>query len=137
MSERILVIDDEPALRRTLERALKSLHFQVVSASDPHMAYSLLDQVDIDLVLLDLHLPQLSGDALFLAMVRRWPRLSGRVILMTGDTFAEKDHWPRELQSCPILLKPFTLETLGTAVRAALEAVSVSEGKKRASNGHG
>ena len=62
MSERILVVDDEPALRRTLERALKSLHFQVVSASDPHMAYSLLDQVDIDLVLLDLHLPQLSGD---------------------------------------------------------------------------
>ena len=137
MSARILVIDDEPALRRTLERALKSLQFQVVSAGDPHLAYAMLDEMDVDLVLLDLHLPQISGDALFLALVRRWPRLSGRVILMTGDTFAEKHHWPRELLSCPILLKPFTLETLGSAVRAALAAASASEGEKRASNGHG
>ena len=47
---------------------------------------------------------------------------------MTGDTFAEKDHWPRELLSCPILLKPFTLETLGNAVRGALAAAE--RGKK-------
>lgn len=136
MSARILVIDDEPALRRTLERALKSIHYQVVSAGDPHLAYTLLDEMDVDLVLLDLHLPQISGDALFLVLARRWPRLRGRVILMTGDTFAEKDHWPRELLSCPILLKPFTLETLGNAVRAALAAAEAAEGGKRASNGH-
>ena len=111
MSARILIIDDEPAIRRTLERALRSLQYQVVSAGDPHLAYSMLDEMDVDLVLLDLHLQQISGDALFLALVRRWPRLRGRVILMTGDTFAEKDHWPRELVRCPTLLKPFTLET--------------------------
>lgn len=122
MTARILVIDDEPAIRRTLERALKSLHYQVVSAGDPHLAYATLDEMDIDLVLLDLHLQQISGDALYLLLVRRWPRLRGRVILMTGDTFAEKDHWPRELVSCPTLLKPFTLETLGNAVRGALAA---------------
>lgn len=119
---RILVIDDEPAIRRTLERALKSLHYQVASAGDPHLAYATLDEMDVDLVLLDLHLQQISGDALYLLLVRRWPRLHGRVILMTGDTFAEKDHWPRELLSCPTLLKPFTLETLGNAVRGALAA---------------
>jgi len=123
MTARILVIDDEPAIRRTLERALKSLHYQVVSAGDPHLAYATLDEMDVDLVLLDLHLQQISGDALYLLLVRRWPRLRGRVILMTGDTFAEKDHWPRELVSCPTLLKPFTLETLGNAVRGALAAV--------------
>ena len=122
MTARILVIDDEPAIRQTLERALKSLHYQVVSAGDPHLAYATLDEMDIDLVLLDLHLQQISGDALYLLLVRRWPRLRGRVILMTGDTFAEKDHWPRELVSCPTLLKPFTLETLGNAVRGALAA---------------
>ena len=132
MTSRILVIDDEPAIRRTVERALRSLGYQVVSAADPHLAYAMLDEMDVDLVLLDLHLQQISGDALFLALVRRWPRLHGRVILMTGDTFAEKDHWPQELVSCPTLLKPFTLETLGNAVRAALAA---AEGGKRA-NGH-
>jgi DNA-binding response OmpR family regulator len=119
---RILVIDDEPAIRRTLERALRALNYQVVSAADPHLAYATLDEMDVDLVLLDLHLQQISGDALYLLLVRRWPRLRGRVILMTGDTFAEKDLWPRELLSCPTLLKPFTLETLGNAVLGALAA---------------
>ena len=134
MSARILIIDDEPAVRRTLERALQSMNYQVVSAGDPHLAYAMLDEMDVDLVLLDLHLQQISGDVLFLALVRCWPQLRGRVILMTGDTFAENSHWPRELVSCPILLKPFTLETLGNVVRAALAAVE-GEGEKRA-NGH-
>ncbi len=134
MSARILVIDDEAPIRRTLGRALRSLGYEVVSAGDPHLAYAMLDEMNVDLVLLDLHLQQISGDVLFLALVRCWPRLRGRVILMTGDTFAEKDHWPQELVSCPILLKPFTLETLGKVVRAALAGMD-GEGEKRA-NGH-
>jgi DNA-binding response OmpR family regulator len=129
-----LVIDDEAPIRRTLGRALRSLGYEVVSAGDPHLAYAMLDEMNVDLVLLDLHLQQISGDVLFLALVRCWPRLRGRVILMTGDTFAEKDHWPQELVSCPILLKPFTLETLGKVVRAALAGMD-GEGEKRA-NGH-
>jgi DNA-binding NtrC family response regulator len=134
VTPRILVIDDEPALRRTLERALKIMHFQVVSAGDSHLAYALLHEMEIDLVLLDLHLPQVSGDALFLALVRRWPRLAGRVILMTGDAFADTAHWPKELLSCPILHKPFTLEMLGNSVRTTL--ASAAEREKRASDGH-
>ena len=41
---------------------------------------------------------------------------------MTGDTFAEKTHWPEDLQRCPLLLKPFTLEMLRATVLAALKA---------------
>ena len=72
-------------------------------------------------MLLDLHLPQMSGDTFFLALVRRWPRLADRIVLMTGDTFAETDHWPRELRACPLLLKPFTLEMLRAPLVATLE----------------
>ena len=76
---RILVVDDEPALRRTLERALCSLKYDVVAIGDAHLAYQMLDAGEYDLVLLDIHLPQMSGDTFFLALVRRWPRLAGRV----------------------------------------------------------
>jgi CheY-like chemotaxis protein len=75
----------------------------------------------VDLVLLDLHMPQMSGDTFFLALSRRWPRLADRIVLMTGDTFAETAHWPEELRACPLLLKPFTLETLRVTVVATLE----------------
>jgi DNA-binding response OmpR family regulator len=132
VSPRILVVDDEVALRRTLERALRAMGWEVVTAGDAHLAYQVLDETDVDLVLLDLHLPLMSGDTFFLALTRRWPRLASRIVLMTGDTFPEQDHWPEELRRNPLLLKPFTLELLRDTVMAALEGPA-PEG--RASNG--
>lgn len=132
MSPRILILDDEASLRRTLERALRRIGCEVVSAGDPHLAYQLLHETDVDLILVDLHLRQMSGATFFLAVTRRWPRLADRIVLMTGDTFAEKTHWPDDLQRSPLLLKPFTLELLRSVVLAALEGPA-SEG--RASSG--
>jgi DNA-binding NtrC family response regulator len=132
VSPRILIVDDEPQLRRTLERVLKGMDCEVVSAGDAHLAYQLLDETDVDLVLLDLHLPQMSGATFYLALTRRWPRLADRVVLMTGDTFAEQEHWPPDLRRCPLLLKPFTLDLLRHVVLDALEGPP-REG--RASNG--
>ena len=117
--QRILVVDDEPALRRTLERALKH-HYEVVSAADPHSAYQILGETSVDLVLLDLRLPHMAGDTFFLAVVRRWPRMLGRVILMSGDPLPPQPDWPVELAGCPVLHKPFSLDTLLQAVADVL-----------------
>ena len=122
MKSRILVVDDEPALRRTLERALGSMGYEVVSVGDPFLVYELLDAADYDLVILDIHLPQMSGDTLAIALLRRWPRLAGRVLLMTGDPWALRADWPEELRRCPMLVKPFTLDGLGALVRSTLAA---------------
>jgi DNA-binding response OmpR family regulator len=122
VSPRILVVDDEPALRRTLERALKSHHYDVVSVADPHSAYQILGESTFDLVLLDLRLPQMPGDAFFLAVVRMWPRLLSRVILMSGDPSPQQPEWPAELAGCPVLYKPFSLETLVNTVGQMLAA---------------
>jgi CheY-like chemotaxis protein len=130
---RVLIVDDEAALRRTLERVLRGMGYDVVTAADAQLAYEVLDETDVDLVLLDLHMPQMSGDTFFVALVRRWPRLADRIVLMTGDTFAEMDHWPHELRACPLLLKPFTLEMLRVTLASTLERGS--SGEQRAGNG--
>lgn len=122
MTRRILVIDDEPALRRTLQRALTSHGYEVSSVADPNSAYQMLAESSFDLVLLDLRLPQMPGDTLFLAMVRHWPRLLGRVILMSGDLHAPQPDWPAELVRCPILHKPFSLDLLARTVSDVLAA---------------
>jgi DNA-binding response OmpR family regulator len=80
----------------------------------------MLDESNFDLVLLDLRLPQIAGDTFFLAIVRRWPRLLGRVILMSGAPPEQQPDWPRELAECPILIKPFGLEALGKLVESVL-----------------
>ena len=133
MKPRVLIVDDEAALRRTLERVLRGMGYDVVTAADPQLAYEVLHETDVDLVLLDLHMPQMSGDTFFLALIRRWPRLAGRIVLMTGDTFAETDHWPHELRACPLLLKPFTLETLRVMLVTTLERAA--SGDTRAESG--
>jgi DNA-binding NtrC family response regulator len=120
VTPRILIVDDEPSLRRTLERALTAYHYKVVAVADPHSAYQMLDESMFDLVLLDLRLPQVAGDTFFLAIVRRWPRLLGRVILMSGDPPTQQDDWPAELVGCPILSKPFTLDMLVKLVEKVL-----------------
>jgi DNA-binding NtrC family response regulator len=122
VSHRILVIDDEPALRRTLQRALSSNGYEVSSVADPNSAYQILAESNFDLVLLDLRLPQIPGDTLFLAIVRHWPRLLGRVILMSGDLHAAQPDWPAELIQCPVLHKPFSLDLLTKTVSRVLAA---------------
>jgi two-component system, OmpR family, catabolic regulation response regulator CreB len=136
VTARILIVDDEPALRRTLERALTGYHYEVVSVADPHSAYLMLSETNFDLVLLDLRLPQIGGDTLFLAIIRQWPRLRDRVILMSGDPWSEQMDWPRELAACPILAKPFSLEALAKTVRAVLAAADPHNDLLEG-NGHG
>ena len=131
MKERILIVDDEPALRRTLERALGSMGYDVVSVGDPHLAYELLDAADYDLVVLDIHMPQMSGDTLAIALLRRWPKLVGRVLLMSGDPWALRADWPEELRRCPLLVKPFTLDGLAALVRTTLAAPAPQAQRKR------
>ena len=136
MTVRILIVDDEPALRRTLERALTGNHYEVVSVADPNSAYQMLSETTFDLLLLDLRLPQIGGDTLFLAIIRQWPRLRDRVILMSGDPWTEQMDWPKELVSCPVLAKPFTLDTLTKTVRAVLAAADPNTDLLEG-NGHG
>ena len=134
MTNRILVVDDEPALRRTLERALKAQDYEVVSVADPNSAFQILAESTFDVVLLDLRLPQMQGDTFFLAIVRSWPRLQGRVILMSGDPVPQPD-WPAELVACPILFKPFSLDTLMRTVADVL-AANRSDPDLLEGNGH-
>jgi DNA-binding response OmpR family regulator len=136
MTARILIVDDEPALRRTLERALIGNHYEVVSVADPNSAYQMLSEMTFDLLLLDLRLPQIGGDTLFLAIIRQWPRLRDRVILMSGDPWSQQMDWPKELVSCPVLAKPFTLDTLTKTIRAVLAAAD-SNTDLLEGNGHG
>ena len=133
MSPRVLIVDDEPALLRTFERVLVSIGCEVVTAADAEVAYAMLDGMDVDLILLDLHLRQMAGDTFFLAAIRRWPHLAGRIVMMTGDPGAEKDHWPDELRRTPLLLKPFTIDVLRRTVEVLLAGREPDE--RRASQG--
>ena len=107
MNPCVLVVDDDPSVLRTLERGLKRRGYDVMCASTADTAYGLLEDPRVDIVLLDLWMPQISGDALAVAIAHRWPRMKGRVILMSGDPNLLERHREQGLDY-PILAKPFS-----------------------------
>lgn len=105
----ILIVDDEAGLRRVLERFLERSGYRVLSTGTAEAAYELLVSEEADALLLDIQLPTMSGLALYLAIIHRWPRLEGRIAIMTGDAEAEEVRTWLEHHRCVVLRKPFNL----------------------------
>ncbi len=106
----ILIVDDEAPLRRVLERLLGRSGYRVVGVGSAEAAYQLLASESPDAVLLDIHLPTMSGLALYLAIVNRWPVLEGRIAIMTGDAEAEEVRSWLERHRSTVIRKPFNLQ---------------------------
>jgi response regulator RpfG family c-di-GMP phosphodiesterase len=115
---RILVVEDEQALRRLLRRYLGELGYSVTTAPDAPEALELLDRERFDLVVTDLRLPTASGLDL-LATVRA--RLPGtRTVLMSGKADVPSLVAAVERGVDAVLLKPFELEELRLQVEQSL-----------------
>lgn len=108
----VLVVDDEAPLRRVLERALTARGYRVLSAATGESAYDLLAAELADALLLDVSLPLMSGLALYLAIVHRWPTMEGRIAIMTGDPEGEEITAFHERHPCTVIRKPFDLEEI-------------------------
>jgi two-component system response regulator HydG len=79
---RVLVVDDEPSLRRTLARVLLARGYDVLTAEDGTAALTLLPTGRVDVMLLDLMMPDMSGMDVLVAAKRDHPEVE--VIMMTG-----------------------------------------------------
>jgi DNA-binding response OmpR family regulator len=106
----VLVVDDEAGLRRVVERMLARQGYRVLTAGSAETAYEMLASEEADALLLDIHLPTMSGLALYLAIVHRWPALEGRIAIMTGDAEAEDVRTWLEHHRCTVIRKPFNLD---------------------------
>lgn len=124
----ILIVEDEAALRRVLERALCKAGFRVLGAGSAETAYDLLGSEKADAVLLDVHLPTMSGLALYLALVHRTPALSGRMAIMTGDADTESLRAWLVHNPCTILKKPFDLHEIVEWLRTVLHVSTRERG---------
>ena len=118
---RVLVVEDDPGVRRLIELALRRFGHEVVSAAGARDALAALaGQPGFTLVLTDIVMPEMNGNDLAVEIRRMVPGL--RVVFMSGCACDLERQTAGEL----FLAKPFTVESLTTFVRQASSAATVT-----------
>lgn len=82
MKRRVLIVDDDPAVRESIRKVLKAAGYEVTTAADGEEAAVQFVPEQIDLVLLDLNLPSRSGWDVFERLTTQHPSIP--VIIITG-----------------------------------------------------
>ncbi len=131
MKERILIVEDDAAMRELLEEVLAEADFEVVTAANGRFALAHVEneQEEIDLVLTDLQMPELKGDEL-LAKVRQ-TRIETPVVVITAFGSVENAVEMVKRGAYSYLTKPFATKDLLEIVRAALAQTAPSRAQVR------
>ncbi|MFL5823316.1 MAG: response regulator transcription factor [Solirubrobacteraceae bacterium] len=115
---RVLVVDDEPAVRRALERALQLESYEVALATDGQDALDQLATAPADAVILDIMMPRVDG----LEVCRRMRRAGDRtpVLMLTARDAIDDRVDGLDAGADDYLVKPFALRELQARLRALL-----------------
>ncbi|HEX5178701.1 MAG TPA: PAS domain S-box protein [Gemmatimonadaceae bacterium] len=108
----LLIVDDESSIRRALTRYLEREGHTVDAVATGTEALQLVRDRRYDGILLDLRMPDQSGDEVYATLLERDPELAERVVFATGDV--ESDAAREFLQTAkrPYVSKPFVLPTV-------------------------
>ena len=117
---RVLVIDDEPAIGAAIRAALREEHDVVVAHRAIDALGRLREGESFDLLLCDLVMPELGGPEVYAAIAERWPKLTSRMVFMTGGAFTEATGDFIEKVRPHVFPKPFRLDELRALVRRRL-----------------
>lgn len=117
--QRVLIADDDPGIRRMLAASLKKEGYRTADACDGGEALEAMRAGQVDLVLLDLMMPKVTGWEVLTERAAAPELRKIPVIVITaerGDGLAKISNDG----TCALLLKPFELETLRALVKSCL-----------------
>lgn len=118
MTGNILIVDDEKNIREGLKIALKKEGHDIFLASNGEEAMSLLNSNDIDLVITDLKMPNMDGEALLTNIIKDYSNIP--VIILTGHGSVENAVNAMREGAYDFITKPLNLQKLSLIVKRAL-----------------
>lgn len=127
---RILIVDDEKSIRRTLRAILRDQGYEVETAEDADHARALLANGEWDVVVTDIVLPGVSGVDLLKAIRAAAPP-DVQVIMMTGEPTVETAAEAVRAGASDYLPKPVTKAAILTAVHRATETKRILDENRR------
>lgn len=127
--KRLLIVDDEEAILKALERALSMLGFEVATANDGTKALNLLSYSRFDLMVLDLQMPGIHG----IEVMRRAREMDRQllIVVLTGTATLESAIEAVRSHAVNFLLKPVGITEVVTAVEESLRHHADDQHRKR------
>lgn len=116
--KRILIVDDEPDICRTLKRMLGAEHDVMVSASGREALRLLSEGSSFDLILCDLMMPDTTGMDVYDEIARAHPGVERRIVFMTGGTFTARSRDFQQEITNLCLEKPIGMQQLRELARS-------------------
>lgn len=115
---RLLITDDDRSMRQTLADAMSSCGFDIATAGDGEEAIKLFDSGEVHLVIVDFHMPRLSG----LEVIRYVRSRNAQMpcILMSAELSEAVRREAEQMRTCGIFDKPLRLASLRQTVRQSL-----------------
>ena len=117
---RALVVDDEPAILVSVAEAMVGWGMEAETCPGGELATQRLASEAFDLLVCDVRMPGLSGQALHAWVQAHRPGLAQRMLFTTGDAFDEETRAFLESNRLPMLAKPFDLDHLKAALTRLL-----------------
>jgi CheY-like chemotaxis protein len=118
----ILVIDDEGSFVRALTLLLRRDGYHVDTTWNGWLALAQLQERQYDVILCDLHMPDLDGPAFYARLTQQYPALRQRVIFLTGNTLDVASRTFLAQSGRSWLRKPSPIAAIRRAIQDVLQA---------------
>lgn len=122
MISTILVVEDDQDIQEYISQLLLDNNYNVISAPNGTTALKLIKKTQPDLVLLDLGLPDISGESILAQLHKEYPDL--RIIILTAKDSPENKVQGLNLGADDYLTKPFNAEELIARIQARLRRMA-------------
>lgn len=126
---RVLLVDDEIDFLDATAKALRRRGFQVTTASDGLAVLTLIEKISVDVIVLDVKMPKISGYDLFKELKKKLPDI--QIIFLTGHGTAKKAFETSKEGAFGYLAKPCAIEDLAEMIREAYKNIGGESSQNR------
>ncbi len=119
---RVLLVDDESGIRRSVGRFLGRYGFQVTDVGGGQEAVAAMRTTAFDAIVSDLRMPGLSGEEMYDQICTDFPQMAAHIMFTSGDLADESTRAFLKRSGCPALQKPYELSELVQVLRSLCTA---------------
>ncbi|SDC43321.1 sigma-54-dependent transcriptional regulator [Williamwhitmania taraxaci] len=130
----ILVLDDEKAIRVEIVEFLTEEGYSLFEAERPSQAFSILEEIKVDVLILDLQLPEMDGLSVLRRVKEDYPSME--VIMITGHGDMDAVIQAMRLGAMEFFTKPFRLLDMKAAIQRSRRFVELNSQLKEANLGY-